>query len=132
MYQRIATTPDCIDLNTIFCAITDYNLLRPWRIEEGFKRLNGQVRLQGVAIHGTKALDLALFRMTYDALRLDIVNAILASIAEPDNVIDFILLQFGSTLALTELSSQYRLSFCVCPLTSSNAANFQPETFGHL
>jgi hypothetical protein len=132
MHQSVASAPDSIDLDAIFRPIADYNLLRFWRIEEALKRLNGQVRLQGVSIHGAKALDLALLRMTCDTFGVDIINAILASIAKPDDVIDFIRLQFGSALALIVLSSQYRLSFCVCPLTSSNAANFQPETFGHL
>jgi hypothetical protein len=132
MQQSVASTPDRVDLNAIFCAIPNYNLLRLWRIEEALKRLNGHVRLQGVSIHGAKALDLALLRMTCDTFGVDMINVVLASIAEPDDMIDFILLQFGSALALIVLSSQYRLSFRVCPLTSSNAANFQPETFGHL
>ena len=132
MNQRVAPAPDCVDLNTIFRPITNYNLLRPWRIEEAFKCLNGQVRLQGLAIHGTKSFDFALFRRTCDTFRIGISNAVLASIAEPNKLIDFVPLEVGAALALIVLSSQYYLPLLSCPLMSSRATRLQSYTFGHL
>ena len=71
--------------------------------------------------------------MACRALGVNIINAILAPVAKPHNVIDFVIVrQFNSTLTLTVLSGKYRLSFGVCPLPAANTAHFQPQTLCHL
>ena len=85
------------------------------------------MRLKRVGVHGTKAFHSAFFCMACRALGVNIINAILAPVAKPHNVIDFVIVrQFNSTLTLTVLSGKYRLSFGVCPLPAANAAHFQP------